>query len=213
MKWMTLPLLLAILLSVTSCTAFSSSSSGGAYLTEEVILELTEEDKIWAELEDMLGALTVDSIEIEGFADMKSALKLHRESGLNYIYGKHYLKYAGNAEQLDKINAAYPTLSAIAAIPEKEVEYELYRCFGGNVKITHESMDLFTYLESEKVYVPVTAPISGSVDMVLISALETENTYRITFECRAGEKSVSYSALLIKREDGSCYFDRVEKIR
>ena len=82
---------------------------------------------------------------------------------------------------------------------------------GGSVKITHRSSTLFRYLEAAEVYVPVTAPISGEVDIVLDTAEETKSSYRLTFTCSAGEKKLGYCAVLVKRDDGTFYFDAVLK--
>ena len=201
------------LLSLAMCLlAVSCADSGESeYLAEEMTGKLEEGTDEWNSLEDMLPMLTVDSIEIPEFDSMHESINLFRDSVLNYLSCKNYRRYAGNSELLETLREEYPGLDPISAISKNEFEAEMYRAFGGKVKITHESTKLFTYLDRSYVYVPVTAPIEGGIDFTLLSAEETENTYRIEFAVTEDKNSSDYFAMLIKREDGSCYFSMVVK--
>jgi len=182
---------------------------GSDYSVEDVIGVVQADSETFAKLSDMLGMLTVDSIEIPEFDSMKDAIGLFRDSVLNYMYGKNYAKYAGNSALINKVAEKYPDYGTLAVIPALEFESVMYTNFGGNVKITHGSGKIFKYLPDADAYVPVTAPVSGGVDIGLREVLETENTYRLRFSCSAGEKIEDYFALVVKREDGSFYFDAV----
>lgn len=198
---------LLLTFSLISCETVSTTD----YSVEEVIGVVSADSKIYAELYDMLGMLTVDSIKIPEFDNMKDAIGLFRDSVLNYMSGKSYAKYAGNSELIAKVAEKYPDLDIIEVIPAAEFESSMYRHFGGSVKITHASGRIFRYLSAADAYIPVTAPVSGNIDITLNEVLETENTYRLLFSCSTGEKSADYFALVVKREDGSFYFDAVLK--
>lgn len=195
-------------LCLTSCVSLFGSSD---YSLEDVTGHVDEGSDTFEELEDMLSMLTVNSADIPEFDNMKDAIDLFRDSLLNYMSGKNYAKYAGNSTLIEKVSAEYPELDVIETIPVAEFESEMYRCFGGNVKITHKDGKLFKYLDKADVYVPVTGPVDGGVDITLKSAEETENTYRLTFTCSTDDVSVDYFAVVVKREDGTCYFDAVVK--
>ena len=100
-------------------------------------------------------------------------------------------------------------MSVITAIPAADFEHEMYRVFGGAVKLTHQGTSLFKYLKDSDVYVPVSRPIEAGTDTVILSAEETENTYRVRFSVSCDKRTREYFALLIKREDGNPYFDTV----
>lgn len=200
-------ILMAFLLAVL-CVNVSScgGEDGSPYLSEEVISSVEKGSEKWTELSDLLGVLTVNSVDIPEFDSMRESVDYFRDSLLNYLCCKNYRKYAGNVELLNEIREDYPELDAIAAIRADEFESEMYRAFGGSIKITHRSTTLFTYLEKSDVYVPITSPVYGGCDLTLVSVEETENTYRIDFEATADEKTIPYFALLVKRDDGSSYF-------
>ncbi len=208
MSWLrfTALILLSVLaVSLASCETVSTTD----YSVEEVIGVVSADSETFAELYDKLGMLTVDSIIIPEFDSMRDAIDLFRDSVLNYMSGKSYAKYAGNSVLIDKVAEEYPDIDVIEVIPAEEYESVMYTHFGGSVKITHADGRIFRYLGAADAYVPVTAPVSGSVDIALTEVLETENTYRLSFSCSTGEKTKDYFALVVKREDGSCYFDAV----
>ncbi len=198
-------ILLTVFLGLFALCACSASGEN-AYIAEDVVASVEKGSETWTEIEDMLRMLAVDSANIPEFDGAKEATRLFRDSLLNYMCCSSYRKYAGNSQILDKINEENPGIDATSAVSAAEFEHSMYRVFGGNVKIVHESTELFTYLKGSSVYVPITAPIEGGVDFELVSASETENTYRLEFVTEADEYSASYFALLMKREDGTCYF-------
>ena len=208
MKKLLCMILLICIFSLTSCVSFFDTSD---YSLEDVTGSVPADSDTFKKLEDMLSTLTVNSAEIPEFDSMKEAIDLFRDSLLNYMSGKNYAKYAGNSALIEKVSAEYPELDIIEVIPMMEFESEMYRYFGGNVKITHKDGKLFKYLDKADVYVPVTGPVDGGVDITLKSVDETENTYRLTFTCSTEDVAVDYFAVVVKREDGTCYFDAVVK--
>lgn len=191
-----------ITLSLASC----GTSDWSSYLAEETVARVEEGSDAWKNISDMILALSVDSASLPEFDSEREASELFRDSTLNYMCCKSYRKYAGDSERLGDIKTQGVGGEVIAAVPADEFEALMYRYFGGRVKTVHKSTALFTYLKDEKVYVPVTAPIEGGYDVNVTSVEETENTYRVSFDCSADGYLASYFALLIKREDGSCYF-------
>jgi len=206
--------IIAAVISLLTTCAFLSSCEAVAttdYSVEEVIGVVSADSEIFSELYEKLGMLTVDSARIPEFDNMKDAIDLFRDSVLNYMLGESYAKYAGNSVLIEKVNEKHPGLDVIAVIPSAEFESVMYTHFGGSVKITHADGRIFRYLDSADAYIPATAPVSGGVEITLREVLETENTYRMSFSCSAGELTVDYFALAVKRADGSCYFDALLK--
>lgn len=199
---MSLILTVVLLTTLASCGASDWSS----YLAEESIGAVEEGSDVWTDIADMLRSLSVDSAALPEFDSERQGAELFRDSTLNYMCCKNYRKYAGHSDRLDDIKVSDVGGETIAAIPAVEFESLMYKYFGGKVKLTHKSTSLFNYLKDEKVYVPVTAPVEGGYDVNVTSIDETENTYRVSFECSAGEYCAEYFALLVKRDDGSCYF-------
>ena len=193
---------LLLIASLTACGASDWSS----YLAEDTVSHVEEGGEVWQDVSDMLRALSVDSALLPEFDSEREASELFRDSTLNYMCCKNYSKYAGNSDRLGNIETSGVGGEVIAAIPAAEFESLMYKLYGGKVKLTHKSTSLFNYLEDEKVYVPVTAPVEGGYDVTLSSVEETENTYRVSFKCTAGDYAAEYFALLIKRDDGSMYF-------
>lgn len=191
----------------TLTLAGCASADAVNYSHEETIGVIEAGNEIYRTLEEKLAMLVLDSAEISEFEGAKEAFGLFFDSVLNYMSGKNYARYAGNSELIDAVNEKYPELDVIEAIPASELEATMYENFGGNVKLSHGSSRLFRYLDDADVYVPVTSPVSGGVEIKVQRILETENTYRIEFSLSAGESLHDYVALAVKREDGSCYFE------
>lgn len=200
---------------LVSCTGIGGLSASlgmkREYSVEDITASVASGSEEWLQLYDMLHMLTVDSTEIEEFDSMKTSSESCRDSLLNYMYGRYYEKYAGNLDRIEEIIEKYPEYNIIAAIPQSDFEALMYKYFGGSVKITHKSSELFTYLKGGNVYIPVSAPIESGVDITLNSAYKTENTYRLSFTVSSDVSSSDYYAILVRREDSSCYFDSVYK--
>lgn len=176
------------------------------YMGEEVIGDVESDSETWLTIEGMLPMLTVDSAELPEFDGAAEAQELFRDSLLCFMLDRNFPMYAGNSALIGEVSAEYPEYDLLAAIPKEDFESMMYRYFGGSSKIDHGSTELFNYLDRADVYVPVSSPIGSSVDFTVLSAAETERSYRVSFSASAGGGELRYFALVIKREDGSLYF-------
>ena len=205
-----------IILSLSSCTFANNITSllgfdSHDYIAEKVTGEVDPEGDIGKKIQKMLYVLSIDSANLPEFNDMKDSVELCRDSLLNFMLNENYPMYAGNSKLIEKAAELYPEYKIIQAIPQNDFEAEMYKYFGGSVKITHKSSDLFLYFSKAGIYSPVSPPVDGGLDMKVISIDETENTYRVEFSCSKGEENYNYFALIIKRDDGTLYFKTVIK--
>lgn len=198
---MALLLTLSISGCLTACTAEEN-----AYVTEQVTGKVEEGSEVMEKLHGMLLMLAVDTTEIPEFTGEREAQEYFRDSVLNYMCCVNYNKYAGNTALLQKLAESEADCETFAAVPAADFEHEMYRVFGGGVKLSHKGTELFRYLKTPGVYVPVSRPIESATDTEILSAEETANTYRVRFSVSAGERRCEYFALFIKREDGNPYF-------
>lgn len=212
-KYLVLALALVTVL-LSSCSVLDSFFSGIGYDThdysvESVIGKAEEGSEKWKEICEMLRILPLDSIHLEKSEGMRDLVSNHKESLLNYMLSRNFEMYAGNSSVLDEINESHPDMNAVYAIPKEDYESEAYRYFGGNIKITHSESPLFAYLEDYGVYVPATGPVRQNIDIRLISADETENTFKLEFSLSSDDRQENYRAIIVKRDDGTMYFKAI----
>ncbi len=208
-------LLLALLFSLSSCRAFGEMSRAIGfgdpdYSDETVIRQVPLDGEIAAEITSMIKMLSIDSVKLPEFSSTKDAITLCHDSLLNYMLYTDYAKYAGNPDLLADVDEEYPDLAVSQIIPASEFESMMYCCFGGTVKISHGDTRAFKYLPRVEAYIPIGHPISDAYDVTLIEIKETRNTYRVSFECTNGKRTMRYSSTLVKREDGTFYFASVK---
>lgn len=179
----------------------------------EEILETYGADNEKAEaLLEMLKILTICSPILEPFEGAREAMEFYRDSVLNYMLNTDYSKYTGNITLLDQVQEAYPQIQIAAIIPAEDFENTVYTYFGGKQKIKNVTSTLFVYLEKVGVYTTVTGPQENIVQYNVQKIEETQNTYRVYFNCSLNdETSPMYKALIIKREDGNAYFRYLEE--
>lgn len=208
-------LLVALVFSLCSCRAFGEMSRAIGfgdpdYSGENVIRKVPLDGEIAGQITSMIKMLSVDSVKLPEFTSTKDAITLCHDSLLNYMLYTDYAKYAGNPDFLAQVDEEYPELGVSQIIPASEFESMMYRCFGGTVKISHGDSRAFKYLSRINAYIPIGHPISDAYDVTLTEIKETRNTYRVTFECSNGKRTMRYSATLVKREDGTIYFASVK---
>ena len=208
-------LLLALLFSLASCRALGEMSRAIGfgdpdYSDETVIREVPIDGEIASEISSMIKMLSIDSVKLPEFSNTKDAITLCHDSLLNYMLYTDYAKYAGNPDLLAGVDEEYPDLAVSQIIPASEFESMMYRCFGGTVKISHGDTRAFKYLSRVAAYIPVGHPISDAYDVTLTKIEETRNTYRVSFECSNGKRTMRYFSTLVKREDGTIYFASVK---
>lgn len=208
----------ALLLSLALCSCRVLSDISGSlgfgrqdYIGEEVKGQVPLDGEVADEIRSMIKMLSIDSVKLPEFDKMKDAVTLCHDSLLNYMLYTDYPKYAGNPDLLADAEREYPGLYVSQIIPASEFESMMYRYFGGNVKISHGDSRAFKYLSRVQAYVPVGHPISDAFDVELSEISETENTYLISFSCSNEKVSMSYDAVIVKRDDGTMYFLSVSK--
>ena len=180
------------------------------YREEEILVVHPTDGELSDELCDMVEILTLGDLTLEPFSSTSQAVKLYRDAILNDMLRDNYLAYGGYGASLSNGGAASgPVLSML--IPREDFENAVYRYFGGTT-VRHRDGELFRYLRRECGY---TAPIQArdpSATVLVERIEETEHTYRMSFRLVSGEEiSDSYFAVLMKREDSSCYFYLLEK--
>ncbi|MBQ2729913.1 MAG: hypothetical protein IJF69_03985 [Clostridia bacterium] len=179
----------------------------------EPVLEIHKTDsEVALELADMVKILTVNSVNIPEFYGTKEGVEVCRDAILNSMYSNNFAKYAGNSELFKEAMDRYPQMHFSVLIPADDFENIAYKYFGGKEKITNESSNMYTYVEDIDAYITATIPFDCEMMVNVQSVEETENTYRLEFDCTVGEDySGDYFALIIKRPDDSLYFKYVEK--
>ena len=209
----------AFILALSLCAAvLSSCSLSDTFLTllgfdtydyegEEVIGYPDIDGDEVSSLCEMIKILSVNTPFLPEFDNAADAVSVCRDSILNYMLCTSFSKYSGNPELIQETKKEYPTLQIISVIPCEDFENCVYTYFGGNVKLSHKSSELFRYLEKDDAYTAVSVPIESSVVTNVISCEKTERTYRLRFTNTLGDiTSPEYYAFIIRREDGSCYF-------
>ena len=177
------------------------------YEGEEVVETYDGDSEKAEELINMLEVLTVDTPRIAPFDGANEAMKTCRDAVLNYMLNREYAKYTGNIALMDQVKETYPQMQISAIIPADDFENFVYTYFGGKQKIKNITSTLFVYLEKVNAYITVAQPQENSIDYNIQKIEETQNTYRVYFTCSLHDEiSPTYKALIIKREDGNCYF-------
>ncbi len=214
---------IALFTAVLFCFSLSSCSVGDTFLTllgfdtydyegEEVTEVLQNDSDEVRSLCEMLKTLSINSPFLPEFENSADAVSVCRDSILNYMLCTSFSKYSGNPELISSAKEYYPELQIITVIPGEDFENFVYTYFGGNVKLTHKSGELFIYLEKADAYTAVSNPIESSVITNVSHCEKTERTYRLTFKNTLGNvESPEYYAFIICREDGSCYFKSISE--
>lgn len=154
---------------------------------------------------DMVSVLLSGSVELSSFSGSKRAVKLYRDQILVSMLRRQYKLYNCNSELTEAAKKAYPRRTLCTLIPKEEFESFVFRNFGGN-NVIHKSGEVFEYLPAIDCYtspVPVWEP---SVQIQVTELLRTEHTYRMYFDLTDGDRSASYVAVFLLRQDGSSYF-------
>ncbi len=186
------------------------------YMSEPVIKTHDASGETAAMLEDLLLILVTDSPVLPTFGNMAEAITNYRDAVLEYLLAGDYAKYSGNAKLIERAVKEYPEYQITQVIPELEFESAMYRCFGGDVMISHEDGSKFRYLADAAVYIPMLAVADSGYTADVTSLAETEKTYRVRFRVKSEPdttgtvtESDEYFALVIKREDGTLYIKKL----
>ena len=176
------------------------------YFTEPPLRQLQADGATAVLLSNIVTILVSDSIHLVPFSGTSEAVRIYRDAILNDMLRDDYSRYTGNREALDAVERAYPYLSAATLISRDDFENVVFRYFGGT-SVSHRSGDAFSYLKRAKYY---TSPLQARAciaDVNILELYETKHTYRMQFTLTAGgETSNVYTAVFVKRNDGSCYW-------
>ena len=176
------------------------------YFSETPLRQLQPDGAAAALLRNMVTIIVSDSIHLSPFSGTGEAVRIYRDAILNDMLRDNYSRYTGNRQAVDAVERAYPYLSAATLIAKSDFENVVFRYFGGT-SVSHKSGDAFSYLSRAGYY---TSPMQARECVAQIEILElyeTEHTYRMQFILTAnGESSDVYTAVFVKRDDGSCYW-------
>lgn len=199
------------LLTLYGCSARDFLSTLGFdthdYEGEEIVETYNGESEKAEEIANMLEILAVNTPRIAPFDGANEAMNTCRDAVLNYMLNREYAKYTGNIALMDQVKETYPQMQISAIIPADDFENFVYTYFGGKQKIKNITSTLFVYLEKVDAYITVAQLQENSIDYNIQKIEETQNTYRVYFTCSVHDEiSPVYKTLIIKREDGNCYF-------
>ncbi len=176
------------------------------YFSETPLRQLQPDGAAAAMLSNIVTIVVSDGITLTPFSGTGEAVRIYRDAILNDMLRDEYSRYTGNRQALDAVAKNYPYLSAATLISKSDFENVVFRYFGGTT-VSHKSGDAFSYLSRSGYY---TSPVQARECTAQVSVLElyeTENTYRMQFTLTAqGETSDVYTAIFVKRSDGSCYW-------
>lgn len=184
------------------------------YEAEAVIRVLNPDDEGYDDIVKVIGILTLDSAHIAPFENPRDAAAGNRDAILNYMINTSYAAYSGNSELLEEASREYPQYNITTLVPEGDFESTVYRWFGGNSSVKHESTVRYIYLSRVSAYTSTGQPLPVTVSVKINNCVETENTYRVSFTLtdEAGDTE-SYTSMIMKREDETIYmrYLRVEE--
>ncbi len=203
---------ISLIAALSSCSSLLSTLGFDThnYEAEEVIAEHDSQSEVTQKLVKMTKMLCVNSPILTEFDGTTKAVDACRDSILNYMLCEGYSKYTGDIALLDRIAEKYPQYNITVAIPSTDFESVVYENFGGGIRITNKNGSIFTYLDKVNAYTTSITPQADEVETVVLKCEETENTYRMEFYNTLNDiSSEVYETMLIKREDGSCYFSYV----
>ena len=182
------------------------------YFSEAPLRQLQPDGATAMLLSNMVTIVVSDSIHLSPFSGTSEAVRLYRDDILNDMLRDDYSRYTGNRQSIDNVSRAYPYLSASTLIAKEDFENVVFRYFGGT-SVSHKRGDAFSYLSRAGYY---TSPLQARECVAQVDILElyeTEHTYRMQFVLTAnGETSDVYTAVFVKRNDGSCYWKALRVI-
>lgn len=182
------------------------------YLSEAPLRQLQPDGATATLLTNMVTIIVSDNIHLSPFSGTGEAVRLYRDEMLNDMLRDDYSRYTGNREALDKVTAAYPYLSASTLISKADFENVVFRFFGGT-SVSHKNGDAFSYLSRAGYYTSPMQARECAAEVEVLELYETEHTYRMQFTLTAnGETSDVYTAVFVKRTDGSCYWKALRTI-
>ena len=207
-------LLLANVLAACGCTSRLLDKLGFDtydYHSEPVIDNPAPESETGISLAAMIDILAGET-DLPEFTGMMRAIEKYRDAILSYMLTTEYARYSGTRTLIEQAEEAYPAYQITQLIPAREFEATMYQYFGGSVKITNKDTNRFRYLQKVDAYIATAAFVPVERDVHITEIAETEHTYRVRFTVQWQEDtSREYTALIVKREDGTQYFKELTK--
>lgn len=217
MKFRNILSLILVLGTLTSCGLLDRLGFDTYdYMSESVTKTHDASGETAVMLEELLMILVTDSPVLPTFDNMSDAITFYRDAVLEHLLASDYAKYSGNGKLIERAMKQYPEYQITQVLPELEFEATMYRCFGGDVMITHKDGNKFRYLPGVGVYIPMLAISDSGYTADITSLAETEKTYRVRFKVKSEPdengnvtESEEYFALVIKREDETLYIKKL----
>ena len=182
------------------------------YFSEAPLRQLQPDGTTATLLANTVSIIVSDNIHLTPFSGTSEAVRIYRDAILNDMLRDDYGRYTGNRQAIDNVSRSYPYLSAATLIAKDDFENVVFRYFGGT-SVSHKSGDAFSYLSRAGYY---TSPVQArecAAEVNILELYETEHTYRMQFTLTAnGETSNVYTAVFVKRSDGSCYWKALRVI-
>ena len=146
------------------------------------------------------------------FVSFSDAADGYVDAVLNYLATVYYTKYSSNKALLQRFSEDYPDLSLSILIPREDYENTVYRFFGGSRKAVVKSTAIYSYLPKTDAFMLVGQVPVSDVSVRVLSAEETENTYRLSVNfSRDGQNTDVYDLIFRKRGEDDAYIWRVTK--
>jgi len=201
------------LLMLCSCSAFRNEASVENFLGESVIADHGTEHECVMSVKKILACIAPNGMELYPFSDPRAVAELYRDRILSYLVSTGYSKYTGNSAKITEAEKKYPKMRISVLVPQSDVEYLVYSNFGGGKSISHESGTVFTHLTKVDGYTAVGVVNYSAAEIEIANIKETENTYIVSFYTYySGVYSPLYRGVFVKREDGSVYLGKLERI-
>lgn len=176
------------------------------YKNEPVINTLKTSDETVLKLIDTLDVIVLDNVELKEFSSHKSVPELYTDELLSYLLNTRFSKYNGNPALMRDVESKYPGLYATTIIPADDFDSLMQKHFGAGSSVVHRNGDIFRYLSKVNMYVTEVQPLKRTVDITVISAEETEMTFRVKFTLTgADSEERAYCGIFAKREKGDPY--------
>ncbi len=208
-------LLCAVCLSFVSCSGGEGTLYNSVmtmlgfdmndYENEAAIHFPDKDDEIYGEIEGIISILIYDSVYLSTFETTRDAASGNVDAILNYMLKTSYSAYSGNSALLKEAEELYPQYHITTLIPKADYESYVYRYFGGGSSVQHASSARFTFLTKLNAYTTTGQPVTSEVEVDVTSCVETTHTYRVAFTLSKGSEEVDYTAMIMKREDGTLY--------
>lgn len=199
-------IILTVILTFSSCSGGISSLFGidnTDYSNEAVVNTLDTSCETAQQLESVCSVLTFGTGDIICFSNFKDVWRQYSDTVLCYLAGTYFEKYSADDEMFTQLAENYPELSVNTLIPASDFENTVYRLFGGDTHMRHESTSRFSYLDKINAYISTGKISSDYIDVRILTLDETENTYRATvrFSNNGFAFPTDYSVIFKKRAD------------